>query len=194
MKRFFSLFLSVAVFLVSCGPKAPPTLSPAEVQATAISMAMTMAAQTLAAMPTNTPIPTNTPAPTPTETPTPSIPTAVFPTNTPQPSGGDPCNKILSNPPGPKTSVIVRNQTGGTVGPWSLYLSKSNVGECGFIPVTNIEKAGTLSLFIPLGCYYAFAYVTTKKEKSSSQGSFCITTEGQWEIFINPGVITAKID
>lgn len=188
------LFLIVALLLAGCAPVATPTVNPAEIQATAVSMALTMAAQTLAAMPTNTPISTNTPAPTPTETPMPSIPTAVLPTNTPQTSGSDPCNKILSNPPGPKTNVIVRNQTGGTVGSWSLYLSKSNVGECGFIPVSNIERGGSLSLRISLGCYYAFAYVTTKKEKSSSQGSFCITTEGQWEIFINPAVITAKID
>ncbi len=193
-QRFLFPFLIVAFLLTSCGPQATPTVNPAEIQATVVSMALTMAAQTLAAMPTDTPVPTNTPVPTPTETPTPAIPTAVLPTNTPQASGGDPCNKILSHPPGPKTTVIVRNQANGTVDSWSLYLYRSNVGECGFIPVSPISKGGSLTLNIPLGCYYAFAYITTKQQKGSGAGDFCITSQGQWEIFINIGVITAKID
>lgn len=193
-KTTFLSFLIFVLLVVSCAPQTTPTANPAEIQATAVSMALTMAAQTLAAMPTNTPLPTNTPVPTPTETPTPAIPTAIIPTNTPQTSGGDPCNKILSNPPGPKTTAIVRNQTKGSVNPWSLYLYRSNVGECGFIPVSPLGIGGTLTLNIPLGCYYAYAYITTKKEKSSAAGDFCITTEGQWEIFINPTVISAKID
>ncbi|MEJ5239768.1 MAG: hypothetical protein WHS87_01045 [Anaerolineales bacterium] len=192
-KLLFPVLIAV-LLLASCGPQATPTVNPVEIQATAVSMALTMAAQTLAAMPTNTPLPTNTPVPTPTETPTPAIPTAVLPTNTPQTSGGDPCSKILSNPPGPKTTVIVRNQTKGSVNPWSLYLYRSNVGECGFISVSPLGIGDSLTLNIPLGCYYAYAYITTKKEKTSAAGDFCITTEGQWEIFINTGVISAKLD
>ena len=63
MKRIWMLFAIAALVLSACGPEPEPTMSPADVQGTAMSAAMTMVAETQAAIPTATPIP-------PTEAPT----------------------------------------------------------------------------------------------------------------------------
>ena len=67
MKKLITISMLVAVLLTACGPKATPTMNPADVQATAFAAASTMVALTQAAIPTATPIPpTETPVPLPT--------------------------------------------------------------------------------------------------------------------------------
>ena len=79
MKKLFILTLASILFLSACGTPAEPTISAEEVQGTAVAAAMTMVAQTQAAIPTATPIPpTDTPAPTP--LPTNTIPPLELPT------------------------------------------------------------------------------------------------------------------
>jgi hypothetical protein len=71
MKHIWMLFAITALVLTACGPAPEPTMSPADVQGTAMAAAMTMVAETQAAIPTATSIPPTEP---PTATP--------FPTNT----------------------------------------------------------------------------------------------------------------
>ena len=71
MKRFSFLTVLVltALILSACGAPAAPTMNPVDVQSTAQAAAMTMVAETMAAVPTATPLP---PTETPTETPLPT--------------------------------------------------------------------------------------------------------------------------
>ena len=63
--KLSTIILSVLVFLSACGTAAPaePTAPSIDVNATAVSMASTMAVQTMAAVPTETVIPTPTEVP-----------------------------------------------------------------------------------------------------------------------------------
>ena len=63
--KFIISLLLLTFFLNACNtaPPAVPTSPPADVEATALSMASTMAAKTMAAIPTETPIPTPTEIP-----------------------------------------------------------------------------------------------------------------------------------
>lgn len=65
MKNLINFIFGSILFLSACSatPTPAPTSPPVDIEATAISMAYTMAAETMAALPTETPIPT------PTETP-----------------------------------------------------------------------------------------------------------------------------
>ena len=85
MKKIIFLFMALSLLLNACTPaeETPPRLTDEDIQATAISMAWTMAAQTIEAMPTPlSPTATYMPAPTATQTieamPTPLSPTATY--------------------------------------------------------------------------------------------------------------------
>jgi len=86
MKKVLYLVVLFGLLLTACGAKAPPTPDAAQVQASAVSMAFTMSAQTMAAQPTATPIPptlepTFAPPPSPTFPVLPTFP-AIQPTAT----------------------------------------------------------------------------------------------------------------
>ncbi|NOH03527.1 MAG: hypothetical protein HND47_16975 [Chloroflexi bacterium] len=69
MKKILPILAALALFVAACGQPAAPTMSPEEVQGTAVAAAWTMVAMTQASIPTATP-------PPPTETPSPtSLPT-----------------------------------------------------------------------------------------------------------------------
>lgn len=88
IKKIIPTLALLAVILSACGGQpAEPTLSPEQVQGTAISAALTMVAMTQAAIPTNTPLPpTEAPSPTPLPTytpfPSPILDFAFLPTAT----------------------------------------------------------------------------------------------------------------
>src|SRR5574339_1287227 len=73
MKRNVLVTSLVLILVASaCAPQGTPTANPADIQNTAVAPAATMVAQTLAAVPTNTPFPpteTASPIPLPTDTP-----------------------------------------------------------------------------------------------------------------------------
>ncbi len=181
-------FLSL-LLLIACSPATPPTPDVAQVQATAVSMAMTLAAQTLAAQPTATPLPTETPSPTPLPSPTPT-PTE-HPTPLPTPTNTvAACDKPLSsNPAGTIAEVIlIRNESGGEA-VVSLWLAPTAFGECGYRGF-KIAKGGTVSTALPLGCYTATAYITTKDRRYSlSQGALCFNNTDKWTFVIRPNRI-----
>ena len=97
MKHFWMIFVITALMLTACGSEPEPTMSPADVQSTAMAAAMTMVAETQAAVPTATPLPptalpsatplpSNTAPPLNIETATQAQTVSVFPTNTSAPA------------------------------------------------------------------------------------------------------------
>jgi len=194
-QRISILGMILCLVLSACGGEpAAPTLSSADVGATAQAAAFTMIAETQAAIPTNTPLPptatfTSTPLPTETATSTPtldpSLPTATF-TLAPQASGPtqDPCNKILSQWEVPTIKIQVTNETqpqGSIV--LSLYVTTA-LGECGFVPVTGGAFSG------PAGYYSASAFVDGPKDFKVFGGF--LLNGGSWRIIIRNETIVAK--
>ena len=186
-KLIFALTL-FAVLLAACGGQpAEPTLSAEEVQGTAVSSAFTMVAQTQAAIPTNTPLPpTETPSPTPLPTftavvlPSPTTDFALLPTATQAAannSNSAPCSGILNlSEAGPQSNVRFENDTNkGTVS-LSIYMYCPNdFGQCGSMsgnPYVLLPNA-TLTVSLPKGLYYAYAWITFKNgDVSSAEGNF----------------------
>jgi hypothetical protein len=186
MKYAWIIFAIAALVMTACGPAPEPTMSPDDVQATAMAGAMTMVAETQAAIPTATPIPpTETPSPTPPPTNTvpplnltPSTQSALggagtqpagtqaiglLPTNTPQAAVGsnDPCNKPLTTWEGPSAKMTLRNNTKpkGLVTA-SLFFNAS-FGECGYISA-QFDNSATLT--VPVGVFSAGAFVDGPKD------------------------------
>src|SRR5512138_2766674 len=121
MKFFKTLTITIllATIISACGAGQPevPTISPEQVQGTAISAASTMVAQTQAAIPTNTPLPpTATFTFTPAFTDTPSVPPTLAATFTAAPTttdpNGDPCStRVLAPERGRPTIIRIVNKT-----------------------------------------------------------------------------------
>lgn len=179
MKKLIYLSMLAAALLTACGPKATPTVNPADVQATAFAAASTMVAQTQAAIPTATPFPpTETPSPTlpPTNTP-PAPPTSSIPTLAIAPTQGanaDNCGPLINMAEaGPKRPVLVQNQTEGSI-LLSLNLSKqADFGQCGAMTL-NLAKGGSSLIEIPSGNWWAYAWITLKNSARTSSGSFYV--------------------
>ena len=178
MKYAWILFAITALVLSACGPAEEPTMSPADVQGTAMAGAMTMVAETQAAIPTATPIPpteapTSTPFPTVTVQPlnlTPSTQAVqatqsigFAPTNTPAQSSGsnDPCNKPLTTWEGESAQITLKNNTRpkGLVTA-SLYFN-ARLGECGYI---SAQFDNSVTLTVPVGVFSAGAFVDGPKD------------------------------
>jgi hypothetical protein len=184
MKRFtiFSLVTVVTIFISACGGGQPaePTVSPEDIQSSAVAAAFTIVAETQAAIPTNTPIP-----PTETPTQTPLIPTdtsvpditatsAATSTNTPN---SDPCLSALNvGGAGPTHDTLIKNKTGGEV-ILSLTLYTPNAfGACGAISATASGMVG-----LPSGYWYAFAYITLKNGKQTSASTSFFVKPAQFD-------------
>jgi hypothetical protein len=178
MKHIWMIFAITALVLTACGPKAEPTMSPADVQGTAMAAAMTMVAETQAAIPTATPIPptelpTATPFPTSTvpplilETPTFAQAVGAFPTTTRVPASGsgsgsnDPCNQPLTSWGGDSAQLTLKNNTKpkGVVTA-SLFFNAS-FGECGYI---SAQFSNSTTLTVPVGTFSAGAFVDGPKD------------------------------
>ena len=169
MKKVLLILTLLGLLVTACGATEPtaeptPALTGEDIQATAVSMAWTMAAQTMEAIPTATftPVPpTATFTPIATNTPIATVTPLV--TNTPLPTataegGGDPCNKILSGWEGRETYILVKNELKRTVG-ISLYLYQSDRGYCGYVSATIAGK-GSTGFTLPIGYYSAYVWAT----------------------------------
>lgn len=198
MKRsiLISILTIMTMFMTACGSApAEPTTSAQDIQATAVSAAFTIVAQTQAAIPTNTPVPpTDTPVPTPIATdtpiPTPTLEAVLIPTFTSVPttasnsSGGDPCNKPLpGNISGHETKIRLQNETKGDL-VISLYLNKTAFGECGYRGYTLGPKDSTIITDLPQGCYNISVFVTQPKKSTKAFGYGCINNPDLWEFKI----------
>jgi hypothetical protein len=201
MKRFsfFTVTVIAGLVLSACGAPAAPTMNPADVQSTAQAAAMTMVAQTQAAVPTATPVPptetpTETPLPLPTDTPA-SLPTlAVTLTSTTAPvsnnSGGDPCaTRILSPEKGRETVIRVVNQTKVSV-TVSMYLNETAAhGECGYRGFTLSKNNDIVYTDLVQGCYNLWAWSDDPKGKFNSSGYGCINNPDKWTFEISASQI-----
>lgn len=196
MKHNIYIVICMTLILSACSPQAAPTIDPAQIQASAVAMAGTMFAQTQTAIPlsptlTNTPVPSPTTLPTLTETP---VPTIVVVELTATSSSTDPCDgPLLANPASSdggkndkKANIQIRNSTKSPV-TVSLYLSKNDFGQCGFVSyVLSPSQSVTVSGQLPLGCYYASAYVNDPKNPSRPNGaSACITGDDRTTITVS---------
>lgn len=200
MKNKLFLVLTVlAVFLAACGGQpAEPTLSPEQVQGTAISAAFTMVAQTQAAVPTNTPLPpTETPSPTPLPTFTPpATPTtdfALLPTATQAATtgGADNCLHPLNvAEAGPQSNVRFENDSGGTQVTLSLNLATNLHGQCGTL-VYTLGKNEKLTVSLPKGEYFAYAWIVYKNGDTSTASGYFVNKVGDNHLF--PVLIKADI-
>jgi hypothetical protein len=204
MKRNVLIIGVVLIFLVSaCAPQAAPTANPVDVQHTAEAGALTMVAETEAALPTATPVPpTDTAVPTPLPTNTaPPLPTSGTPGVLPSPTGiptftpqspntstntdnnQDVCNQPLTSWQGPTANFSIANQTKpqGTI-VLSMYVV-TTLGQCGYLIITGDSFSG------PIGQYSAGAFITGK-QNFKAFGDFNIT-EGNWKIVVKNDSIIA---
>jgi hypothetical protein len=202
MKHIWIILAITSLVLTACGSPAEPTMDPANVQGTAMAAALTMVAETQAAIPTATPIPP-TEAPTATPFPTNTVPplslasptqpagvvqpTVAIPTNTTAASVGssDLCNQILTAWDGESAQMRVVNDTkpkGNVV--LSIWVN-TNMGQCGYIP------ANPNSFNIPLGTFSAGAFVDGKKDFKVFGGGV-INRTGNYTLWITNDVITLK--
>ena len=191
MRKIILVFAALSLLLGACTPaeETPPPLTGEDIQATAIAMAWTMAAQTMEAMPTATftPLPP-TATFTPVFTATPIFsPTPLF-TATPLVTATTEGEiKMLYSWEGDSTRLLFVNNTKGTA-TISLYLSEgSNAkGYYGYIPVPVLQKNGSAAIAAPKqGYYYVFAWMADKDKKYSIQGSFVTNNPDKHEIHLS---------
>ncbi len=198
LKKTLPILLALAVLLTACAPQAAPTMSPADVQNTAVAAAWTMVAATQAAIPTSTPVPPTpvpSPTPLPTFTPVPVvIPTleqiAIASPTTAAASDPNNCLKPLNmSEAGLTKNVRIENETSGTVN-LSLNLYKPNqFGQCGALSYT-IKKGYKQQIKIPTGYWYAYSWVLDPP--STGEVSFYIgpsKTQDLLRLVIKPDVI-----
>jgi len=192
------ILLAIALSISACtaAPPAVPTIDAAIIQNTAVAAAMTIVAQTQAAIPTATTIPftdtpTQTQTPLPTDTPlvvaTETLAVQVQATATAIPASGntDPCNAPLkAHPLGQLTKIKLENNSGAPITA-SIYLNKTPFGECGFRGY-NISKSGAVTITdLPQACYNVSVFVNDPKKPSRAFGYGCINNPDQWTFVIN---------
>ena len=197
MKRVRSIWIvtMVAVLLAACGGREPavPTISVEAVQGTAVSAALTIVAQTQAAIPTNTPIPpTETPTSTPAPTDTPVIPPTVefLPTNTSASAGADYCaTRPLGKPKGKNTTIFITNSTKYPVRV-SFYLNKTELDECGYRGFDLAKKGSVLFTDLVYGCYDLWAWsLDNKNPFQVYSGTYCINNPDKWTFEITEDTV-----
>ncbi|MBT3711768.1 MAG: hypothetical protein HOG15_00270 [Anaerolineae bacterium] len=201
MKKLVFILVTLSFLLAACGGTAeetPPPLTGNDVQATAISMAWTMAAETMAAIPTSTftavpPTATYTPVftATPIFSPTPLFTSTPLATAT---TDKDRCDQVLSGIAAATAKLRIVNQTTNSVSV-SLYLAPNNAeNQCGYIPVygTPLSKNAETSVQVPYPggyTYYVFAWASGDTNFSLSGGPFTINNPDKWEIYIRDNLI-----
>src|SRR5688500_16723862 len=125
--------LVMTLIISACGAQATPTPigSAVDIQGTVAAAALTMVAETQAALPTATPPPptatfTDTPAPTNTPLPLPSSEGTFTPVPNGNSGGGDPCiNQVLPAPlPGETVRIRIDNSTEAALS-LTLYLNQT---------------------------------------------------------------------
>lgn len=199
MKHFLIVIASIALVLTACSPAAEPTMDPASIQGTAMAAALTMIAETQAAIPTatlippteipsSTPLPTNTVAPFVLETPTQNI--NALPTNSPVPQSGsnDPCNQPLTTWDGESAQIRLENKTKpqGLVTASLFFTTK--FGQCGYI---SSQFNGTSTLTVPIGTFSAGAFVDGPKDFKIFGGG-TISRPGNYSLWFENEAIILK--
>lgn len=196
--RRFSIILWIAALISACGATpAAPTISVVEVQSTAVAAALTLFAQTQAAIPTATQLPatetlTATLASTDTPQTLPSLASTLVATFTAVPQNNvDPCStRILSSSPrGRETTIQIVNLVKARV-TVSLYLNETaSWGECGYRSYVLAPRDSVLITDLIQGCYDLWAFNDDPKTKVNAYGSGCINNPDKWIFEISAGNI-----
>ena len=194
MKKLLILLIASIFLLSACGPEPEPTMSPEEVQGTAVAAAWTMVALTQPAIPTATPIPpTEPPSPTPLPTNTiaplelPTQPLVIQPTATTASSANE-CDHFLPpDAPGPTAPIKIINETKAPVNV-SLYLEKTSFGECGYRGY-SIPKNNSVLVDFPQGVMYGYAWILEPINTTVSGGPWRPNNTDKWTIFINENIM-----
>jgi hypothetical protein len=194
MKRLsiFTVIVLTTLIASACGAEPPPpTMNAVDVQNTAVAAALTMVAETQAAIPTNTPLPptetpTETPLPTDTPLPLPTLNVTLTSTTAPVVSsntntGVDPCaTRVLSPKKGRETVIRVVNATNVTI-TVSMYLNETaSHGECGYRGFTLSKNNDIVYTDLVQGCYNLWAWSDDSKGKFRSSGYGCINNPDKW--------------
>lgn len=202
MKQIWLILAITTLALTACGSEAEPTISAAEVQGTAVAAALTMVAETQAAIPTATllppteapsatPFPTNTVAPLVLTSPTQAQALAVVPTNTPVPasgSGNDPCNQPLTTWEGESAQMRLQNNTKPKGVVTASLFFRTSLGQCGYI---GTQFSGTTTLTVPVGTFSAGAFVDGPKDFKIFGGG-TITRPGNYSLWFENEAIILK--
>ena len=200
MKRSFNLtvMLITTMFINACGaPAATPTTNAVDIQNTALAAALTIIAQTQAAVPTPTPIP---PTETPTETPLPTDTPIALPTSaitatlvpTISAGGGDPCaTRVLASAPNGLPTIIRINNTTRVSVTVSLYLNETAAhGECGYRALTIPARQDVIINSLIQGCYNLWAWSNDPMTSFNvASGTSCINNSDKWEFEITTDTI-----
>jgi hypothetical protein len=184
-----SLLTTIAVLVLllsACGVKAPPTVDPAFVQASAVAAANTMLAMTQAAMPTETLVPptdtpTDTPQPAPVLPPLPtnpvlSIPVLPSPTAVTSSSSGGECSGPIVASKGESLATVFINNKTNVLLQVSLYLAKNSWGDCGYwYSPAGIAPHSSATAVLPdsNSCYHVTAFTLGGNPKFMNFGGFC---------------------
>ena len=207
--KFLPIIMILAVLLSACGAEPVPTMSPEDVQNTAVAAAFTVVAQTQEALPTATPLPptstptqtslpTNTPLPLPTQPTSATIAATIGATsavsNVTTNNGNatvDPCStRILSySPKGKPTTIRIANTTKAEV-KVSLYLNETaGHGECGYRSYTLSKNNDVVITDLVQGCYNILAWSDNPKIRVNAYGGGCINNPDKWTFEISEGNI-----
>jgi hypothetical protein len=192
----FTVIVMISLIASACGgTPAAPTINAVDVQNTANAAALTMIADTQAAIPTATLLPptetpTQTPLPTDTALPLPTSNVTLAPTLAPTSAsaGGDPCaTRVLSPEKGRETVIRVVNTTKVTV-TVSLYLNETAAhGECGYRSFQLSKNNDIVFTDLVQGCYDLWAFSSTSDV--NARGGGCINNPDKWTFEVREDMI-----
>jgi hypothetical protein len=192
-----TVLAAFTMIISACGAPAAPTVNPVEVQNTAVAAALTMVAETQAAVPTMTPLPptalpTETSLPTLTPLPLPTLGATLPATVAPATAGSgvDPCaNRQLSPKKGRETTIRVVNGTRVTI-TVSMYLNETEgAGECGWRSFNLSRNNDIVFTDLVQGCYNLWAWSDDPKGRFRSSGGGCINNPDKWTFEVTDAVI-----
>jgi hypothetical protein len=202
MKNFsiLTLFLTITLIISACGAggtQAAPTLNAVDIQNTVIAAALTVVAETQAAIPTATPHPptetfTNTPAVTSTFPPLPTLDGTFTSVSSGNSGGDDPCiNKVLpASLEGEMIRMRVDNSTRAAVSV-SVYLQQATPqGECGYRSYTLEPGQFVVINDLIEGCYTLWAWNPDPDNYFIvTNGTSCINSSEPWAFDISTSSI-----
>lgn len=202
MKKFsiLTLLLMITLIISACGAggtQAAPTVNAVDIQNTVIAAALTVVAETQAAIPTATPPPptatfTDTPAATSTLPPLPTLDGTFTSVPSGISGGDDPCiNKVLpASLIGIPVKMRVDNSTKATVSV-SVYLQQATPqSECGYRSYTLEPGQSVVINNLIEGCYTLWAWNPDPDNYFIvTNGTSCIDSSGPWAFDITTSSI-----
>jgi len=192
------LVLMITLILSACGAQAAPTAIAIDIQGTVAAGALTVVAETQAAIPTATPIPptaTFTDTPPPTDTLLPVDASGATFTSLPNSNsgGGDPCvNKALpATLQGETVKIRLNNSTKATLAV-SVYLNQTTPQiVCGYRTYTIAPEQPLVINDLVEGCYTLWAWNPVPEDYFivTNGASSCIDSSETWVFDISTSSI-----